>query len=111
LDFLRCKRLAEMPCGLVRHTPPGSLRSPPSALGEGLPISHAFEHLFDMRDRRIRQDAVAKIEDERAIRKSRQHGVNFFIKCAAARAQDQWIQIALHWNARLDFLVRKIAVD
>ena len=54
---------------------------------------------------------MAEIEDERATRESRKHGIDFFIKCAAARAQDQWIEITLHRNARLDFLVRKIAVD
>src|ERR1035437_9752836 len=87
-------------------------RHPPPA-GEGLEIlpPHPLEHALDMGDRRVGQDAVAEIEDERPARKSVQHVVDFPIERAAACAQEQRIDIALHRHPALDLLAGEASVN
>ncbi len=75
------------------------------------PAAHALEHLLDMRDRRLRQDAVAEIEDEWAARQRRQDVVDVAVERRAAGEQRQRIEIALHRHARLELLARERAVD
>src|SRR5271166_6131143 len=48
-----------------------------------------------MLDRRLRQDAVAKIENMRACPESFEHAIDALIESSAARDQRQRIEIAL----------------
>ncbi len=55
-----------------------------------------------MRDRGFRLDAVAKVEDQSPSAGIRQHVINSAIQRVTARDQYQWVEIALHRNARLN---------
>src|SRR4051794_1757819 len=59
------------------------------------------QHLLHMGDRRRRQDAVAEIEDQRAIAEIFQNAVDRAIERRAAGKQNQRVEIALHGNAAL----------
>src|SRR6478672_8875438 len=72
---------------------------------------HPFEHPLDMADRRRRQDAVAEIEDERALAELGEDVVHLAVERLAAGEQNPRIDIALHRHARLDFPPREVAVD
>src|SRR5712672_1306286 len=72
--------------------------------------AHAREHLLHMRDRRLRQDAVAEIEDERPIRKRSKNLVDGPVERAAARHQRQGIEISLHRHADLDLIARECKI-
>src|SRR5690242_4999080 len=60
-----------------------------------------------MRDRRLRQDAVAEVEDERTAGKSLHHRVDLTVERGAPGQQRQRIYIALHRLERLDFIARE----
>src|SRR5947209_8780925 len=60
-----------------------------------------------MRDRRLRQNAVAQIENERTAGKIRQNIVDCTVQRIAAGKQDQRIEIALHGNTVLYALAYK----
>src|SRR4051812_772178 len=72
---------------------------------------HASQHLLDMGDRRLRQDAVAEIEDERSIRECLHHRIDSTVERAAAREQCERIEIALHRHQVLHAVARKAAFD
>src|ERR1700693_1860968 len=74
------------------------------------PAAHALEHVLDMSNRRVGQDAMAEIEDEWAARQRGPHVVDFAVERRAAGAQRQRIDIALHRHARLQQLARSLAV-
>ena len=75
------------------------------------PLAHPCDHPFHMGDRRLRQDAVAEIEDERSVAESRQDRIDLAIERSAAREQCQRIEIALHRPAALDLVAGKAAID
>ena len=59
------------------------------------------QRLLDMRDRRLRQDAVAEIEDQRALGEVLQDVVDRAVERGAAGEQHQRVEIALHGDAAL----------
>ena len=63
-----------------------------------------------MRNRRLWQDTVAEIEDERAIGKRADDSVYAAIENFATRQQHQWIKIALHGNVRWNCSACKIQI-
>src|SRR5690606_33914850 len=69
------------------------------------------DHLLDMRNRGIRRDAVAEIENKRSRRKCLEHRVDRGIERLPAGDQHQRIEVALHGDAALDALARKVLVD
>src|SRR5258705_7959029 len=69
--------------------------------------AHPFEHLLHMRDRGLRQDAVAEIEDERSLGKRLKDVIHSTIERGAAGKQRQWIEISLHRNAPLDLIAHE----
>lgn len=52
-----------------------------------------------MRDRRLRQNAVAKVEDERLVRERGQHLVHRAVERCTTREQHLGIEMALDRNA------------
>src|SRR5262249_52368142 len=77
-------------------------RSPSTCAVASAP--HAPHHLLDMGDRSFRQNAVAEVEDQPALRVVRQHIVDRAIERRAAGDQRQRIEIALDGDARLHAL-------
>src|SRR5215213_5728171 len=73
--------------------------------------AHALEHVLDMRNRRLRHDAVTKIENERFLREGLHDRIDAAIERDAAGDEDQGIEITLHWHATLNALAGKIFVD
>src|SRR5690348_4780803 len=73
--------------------------------------AHAFQHLLDMRNRRLRQNAVAEIEDKGAAGKRLACLVHRPIKRSTAGEKRQRIEIALHRYPALDLVARETAVD
>ena len=63
---------------------------------------HQSHQCLDMRDRRIRRDAVAKIEDVRPARELLQHVVHATLQRIAASDQQHRIEIALQCNHLAD---------
>src|ERR1700730_14959272 len=63
-----------------------------------------------MRNRRLRQDAVSKIEDERPSGKLLENLVYAAIERIAPRQQHQRIEIALYHNTRRNMLARKFEI-
>src|SRR5262249_29632004 len=97
--------MTEMMCSAFSH----AYSTPTPRLSSSSP--HPREHLLDMGDRRLRQDAVAQIEDEGLLRERRKHVVDRPIERGAPCQQRQRIEIALHGSPGLDLLARKAAVD
>src|SRR5215475_11330934 len=64
-----------------------------------------------MRDRRVWQDAVTKIEDKRTVRESGENGVDCTIKRRAACHQNLRIEIALDRPPALNVLARIDVLD
>src|SRR5829696_6030727 len=56
---------------------------------------HPRDHLLDMRDRRLGQDAVAEIEDVGAALGGTKHGVDPMAKRVAAGDESDGIEVAL----------------
>ena len=76
-----------------------------------LPAQPRLQHLLDMRDRRLRQDAVAEIEDERPAGERLQYRIDGAVERLAAGQQRQRIEIALHRPAALDAARARIKID
>src|SRR5687768_4030743 len=72
---------------------------------------HALEHLLDMSDRRVRQDAVAEVENERPAGERGKNRIDTAVERRASGSQRQRIEIALHRTAALDFIAREIKID
>ena len=70
--------------------------------------ANACQHALDMRDRRLRKDAVPQVEDERSAGKCRHHLIDRTVERFAAGHQNLGIEIALHRHARLDALRTQI---
>src|SRR3954447_22922283 len=73
--------------------------------------AHAFEHPLDVGDRRIRQDAVAEVENKWPGPKRGEDRIDAAVERGAARAQRQRIEVALHRTPALDLISRKIKVN
>src|SRR5688572_30039911 len=71
---------------------------------------HALQHLLDMRDRRRRQDAVSKIEDQTAIAEVAQDRVDRPIERNAAGKQGERIEIALNRHPALHALADELPI-
>src|SRR6185437_5703255 len=72
---------------------------------------YAREHLLDMRDRRLGQDAVPEVEDEASARKRLKHRIDRTVERAAAGEQHQRIEIALHGPPALDLIASEDPID
>src|SRR5947207_2749018 len=68
------------------------------------------DHLLDMSDRRVRQNAVTEIENKRAVRERRKDRVNTSVERHATRAQRQWVKIALHRTLLLNDVAGEIEI-
>ena len=64
-----------------------------------------------MRDRCLRQDAVAKIENEGLAAKRREHGIDFAIECHTSGQQCQRVEVTLDRPQPLDLITGKVPVD
>src|SRR5579872_3770340 len=64
-----------------------------------------------MRDRRLRQNAVAEIEDERAVRQRFEDRVDRAIKRRATDHERERVEIALHRAHPLNMIARKAELD
>src|SRR5204863_9949021 len=73
--------------------------------------SHALQHLLDMRDRRLGQEAMAEIENERSARESFENSIDAAVKCRTTCEQRKRIEITLHRNAALHLIARERLVD
>src|SRR4051812_44569586 len=73
--------------------------------------AHAFEHLLHMRNRSLRHNAVAEIEDKRAARECFEDLINRAVKRRATGDKHERIEIALHRNARLDLITCKRGIN
>src|SRR5258708_5771388 len=80
---------------------------PSATRTSGLSPAHVREHTLHMRDRGLRHDAVAEIEDKRPIRKCLEYLVDGAVERGTAGDQHQRIEVALHGDARLDLIARK----
>src|SRR3954447_925000 len=78
--------------GRDRIAPPHSISRTP----------HALEHLLDVSDWRVRQNAVAEIENKRPAAERCKNCIDAAIDRRAAGAQRQRIEIALHRPFALD---------
>src|ERR1700682_4154568 len=72
---------------------------------------HARKHLLDVRDRRLGQNAVPEIEDERLGCKRLEHSLDLAIERGAAGDERQRVEIALYRPTTLDVLARVGAID
>src|SRR5579862_4094936 len=66
------------------------------------------DQTFHVRDRCVRQDAVAEVEDERVSSERFKDGVDRTIERRAAGEQDYRIEIALNCAQRLNVIAGKI---
>src|SRR6187399_693676 len=73
-------------------------------------IPYAREHLLDVSDWCVRQNAVAEIENKRPTAERCENCIDAPIERRAAGAQRQWIEIALHRPFALDCIARKIQI-
>ena len=64
-----------------------------------------------MSDRRVRQDTVAEIEDERLCRESLQHILDRAVERDTAGTQHLRVEIALHRHAGLDLRAGEFAIN
>src|SRR5215218_1306127 len=71
---------------------------------------YALEHLLDVSDWRVRQNAVAEIENKRPAAERCKKRIDAAIERRAAGAQRQRIEIALHRPFALDRIARKIQI-
>src|ERR1700730_6424908 len=78
-----------------------------SALIHSYMVANPCDQTFHMRDRRVQQDAVAEIENERVSRERFEDGVDPMIERSAASKQRQRVQITLNNAKRLDMIARK----
>ena len=72
---------------------------------------HPPYHLLHMRDRRLRQNAVAEVENKRTAGERFENRVNAAVESSAAGTQRQRIEITLHRAANLDRIARKAKID
>src|SRR5580698_546537 len=72
---------------------------------------HASNQAFDVGDWRARQNAVAKIKNERLVPEGFQDSIDRRIERSTAGKQDQRIEIALYRTLRLDILTSKIELN
>ena len=72
---------------------------------------HAFEHLLDVSDRRVGQDAVAEVEDERRPGERFENRIDAVVERGTAGAQRQRIEIALHRTPALDLIARETQIN
>src|SRR5262249_45249498 len=67
--------------------------------------------LVDMRNWRLRQNAVSEIEDERAPGERFQYCLDGAVQCSATSEQHQRVEISLHWQVWLNGLPREGGID
>src|SRR5262245_48214276 len=72
-----------------------------------LPAANALEHAIDMRNWRFRQNAVAKVEHQRAATEFFHDIVDLTVERGTACQQGEGIDVALQWHARLKHIARK----
>src|SRR5580704_14980947 len=71
-------------------------------------VAYPRDQTFHMRDGRVRQDAVAKVEDERVTSERFEDDIDRMIERRSAGEQHQRIEIALNGPQRLNVVTRKI---
>src|SRR5262245_9624377 len=64
-----------------------------------------------MRNRRLWQNAVSKIEDEWALGERFQYHLHGAVQSSAPGEQHQRVEISLHWYMRLNVLPREGGID
>src|ERR1700686_3651952 len=70
-------------------------------------VAYPRDQTFHMRDGRVRQDAVAKVEDERVTSERFEDDIDRMIERRSAGEQHQRIVIALNGPQRLNLIARK----
>src|SRR5437764_2204451 len=73
--------------------------------------AHALEHPLDVCNRRLWQNPVPKIENERTASKGLQHVINASFESLTPGQEHQGVEIALHRHAALHLLARKSSID
>src|ERR1700685_1885399 len=79
-----------------------------AALIHSYMVANPRDQTFHMADWRFRQDAVAKVENERVSSERFEDGVGRAIERRSAGEQHQRIEIALNGTQRLNVVTRKI---
>src|SRR5580700_6405466 len=79
-----------------------------SALIHSYMVANPCDQALHMTDGGVRQDAVAKVENERVSPERFENGVGRTIERRTAGEQRQRIEIALNGAQRLDVVARKI---
>src|ERR1700730_92951 len=78
-----------------------------NALIHSYMTAHPCDQTFHMGDGRVRQDAVAKVEDEWVRSERFEDGIDRMIERRTAGEQYQRIEIALNGPQRLNLITRK----
>src|ERR1700692_494631 len=79
-----------------------------NALIHSYMVANPRDQTFHMGDGRVRQDAVAKIENERASPEHFEDGVDRMIERCPTGEQHQRIEIALNGTQRLNVVPREL---
>src|ERR1700726_636405 len=78
-----------------------------NALIQSYMVANPRDQTFHMGDGRVRQDAVAKVENKRALPERFEDSVDRMIERCSAGEQHQRIEIALNGTQRLNLIARK----
>src|ERR1700726_2872001 len=79
-----------------------------NALTHSYIVANPRDQTFHMGDRRVRQDAVAKVENKRMSPERFEDGVDRMIECCPTGEQHQRIKIALNGAQRLNVVAREL---
>src|SRR5580704_1061326 len=82
-----------------------------NALIHSYMVADPRDQTFHMSDGRVRQDAVTKVENKRALPERFEDGVDPTIQRRSAGKQRQRIEIALNGTQRLNLIARKTQLD
>src|SRR5580658_9760997 len=79
-----------------------------NALIHSYMVANPCDQALHLGDGRVRQDAVAKVENEGVSSERFEDGIDRTIERRAAGEQHQWIEIALNGAQRLNVVAHKI---